>query len=95
MGVEVVRPRNVFPGRPLRVGGAAVFRVERDPLAQFPKACSLAIDRIPLYCGVVGSQETWFSVTGRRLTGDKGRVASAGNAPFATETWWRVVCWRG
>jgi hypothetical protein len=38
MGVEVVRPRVVFPGCPLRVGGAAVFRREIDPLAQFPEA---------------------------------------------------------
>jgi len=94
VGVEVVRPRVVFPGRPLRVGGAAVFRKERDPLAQFPEACSLVLDRNSLYCVVAVWRATWINVPGRRLTGDKERGASAEDIPFASETWRRVVCRR-
>lgn len=90
--VEVMRPRVVFPGRPLRVERRG--RVSRAGRS-FPKACSLVLDRIPLYCVVEGCREAWFSVPGRRLTGDKGWAASAQGIPFATETWRRVVCWRG
>ena len=48
-----------FPVVHLESGGAAVFRRLRDPLAQFPEASSLVLGRIPLYCVVAGSEETW------------------------------------
>jgi hypothetical protein len=51
--------RFAVPGRPLRVERRGCFSQEKDPLAQFPEACSLGLDRIPLYCVVVGSRETW------------------------------------
>jgi hypothetical protein len=51
--------RFAVPDRPLRVERRGYFSQERDPLAQFPKACSLVLDLIPLYCVVAGSKETW------------------------------------
>ena len=82
----------VFPGRPLRVERRGCISQGEGS----PKACSLMLGRIPLYCVVARCASNVVQRTGPASDWrQRTLVVSAQDTPFATETWRGVVCWRG